>query len=1848
MLKRNQFFLFIILFFIQESKSKDLIEFQIFQVKTGSLKVNEYDYYVLTLPNDIDLDNNLIIELEPNRYLDNVNSIVSDPNLYISMNEKMPSVVSNNWKCERFGEETISIGYSFLNPSQIFYISVYCKEKCNYILRSRLVKDISLREDEMNYFNLNPNTVTKFSFTTKDDFKELNVNVVGSYINSFSAYLAKENPSSSNTLPINSILFNGYRFNIPKSNNEKELNVNTKFSLIVDNDDEKQDLMIWLQYDNENILIKEADILYDSISENKAHCYFYSIDYFNSYKDIIISTTLFNGQGFIHMAGFNSINANSIKLEDKNKASNYKVIQSKAIKLTRDNFDDFGRINANGQTFLNFCFYAEKTTSLSFKVYFLENYKRLQALNIIYAGIETEDIIPKKSLKKYKLEHFNIEQDISIFLFEKSGKTKLYLFMAKPEEENIILSNKDFENFKSNNQIIEAQYLFNSYYLLLTQEANKCRKSSSTGLYSCYLDAIVECQSEEDDCIYSIYFDHSKVDITMQPNKIYTNVISENEYDDYKIIIPDDSVKNLIVVLIQNTGKTLLRMESLTNELGVIDINDELQNKEFLPNLIKFSNERFHLENLKGIFTLKVKGLSYASYSLYYYTYDEQEDSDALDQDKVSMKLEKGKIIRDIFLDVHKFKVYMYDSSIGGAKNNLFIGLVETDYTNLELYVFKDLNDFRIYKDIISGYLWKGDYRDYIYIDKNDEKYIKNDILYILIFKKAVYLPSEQRKDSYCSFYLGVTDENTPFLLNEGVEFKYQLNQEHNSQKFYYNLLNEDKEQDLQISLSIFFGNIIAKITIEQFDIYKYIQDDSYLLTVESEDIKSNCKPNKNCGVEIEISNDNSFLLYSSFLISVRSGKNIPIYLKQGRVNKKTILSGEDQHFIIDLKAEKPYGAKISALFTNGQGEMFARRVLRNDMFDKLDFPDENNYEYKANYLNSQHDFYLIEIPYSDFGEHTYCQLLLTVRGIFPGYFYTKIEYSISVSSSMYDIDTDKSYKLFISQGEIVNFHFKVGINKKRLYISMTNKEKDANMYLTNDPSINNIYQYEWRSSGGYNEYIDISINDQYFVTRGLTDLDGDYYLSIEGVEDTYYNLYISSQDVKIMTLDEGESGTCLCETENDSCYFRYENLKNALKTNLYEKKIMFYTEFTYGSASMHAKLYNNGNMEEILASLPSQKNNEIFMDDSSEFLIMNIDRTNPNYTPTSVVVVGVQCKQKSLFDLSMVLLDSARDSSRYENNLIFLKLNKDNIFYLSSLTGISPKFIYYIFTNEDLIFQVKALYGGATIHSYTNETLMDDKYVGGEKARESNNYHHISDFEIDSNTKEKNEYFGRVKKNFGYKNYLFLEIKPFDDSLININIHYDNEMIKIPLNKEITGVINEYNYNAYYDFDKDTDEVIITVTTLEKERHYNVYLKTNILDKDVKNEHTGDNKYSMASANNYDIKGKTNELTSAISLRIKNAPKTMRTEFHQVRILINIEAIIYSFNNKIKILVSPVINNVTRIKPEQNMYYFSGIEKKYTDKAIYTLKNNNKDDDLMIIEISSCRGHFLYAITDTPPLDSETYNQLQKRKISSRQYSSNGKIIIAITNIAEKEYYLTLFGANSKKEMDLFIKEEEEKTKENVDVLFYYYTTNKKNYNYLVTQDSLIYDSEDKFYSATFTLPELKKRDTFGKENYADSMNYTLIVTDQKKDFLYMESTCYLTKLQQSNQNKKFDYLKINYDKKKNSFYVKGFETGKIYYVNILAKNERTGEVITYKPVMIVSSLSERKLKLFVVVFLSIVLIVFICAAFRIYRKYRIEKMQLNFVEENNNSDNIEKKIKTVKNINLDFFKKIEKENNI
>ena len=467
------------------SCSYDIKEIELNQIMRGSLTDGESDYFKITLPEDVDKNGTLVFELEPSTYLDSLNDIVSDPNLYISIDETHPNELKHTWASNRFGGEVISIGGSYINPFQYFYIGVHCVEKCNYCLTITNVTSIPLVEKKINSFTLEENTVMKFNFHTKKIFNQLTVNIVSSYLGFFNAYLAKNDASSSNTFQFEAIFYNGYRFTI--DNNELENNSDIKFDLTVDNSWVKQEINIWLQYDNENIKVKEADVIFDSIVENKANCYYYNIEQVNRNKDIIISSVLFNGMGFMYIAGFSPINANQITKNYKSKSNSYPIIKNRAIHLTSENLKSYGRFNQDSDTPLYFCFYGEKNTSLSLKVYLYENFKKIQKLNYIYPGLKIEDILPKRSLTRYGLELLFEDKGINIYLNYKSGKPKLYLYMTNPDRNNDLLDYDNFQPLKRSNQIFEGQEYHKGYFLYLSSESNKCKKNKYTNKYSCYL-----------------------------------------------------------------------------------------------------------------------------------------------------------------------------------------------------------------------------------------------------------------------------------------------------------------------------------------------------------------------------------------------------------------------------------------------------------------------------------------------------------------------------------------------------------------------------------------------------------------------------------------------------------------------------------------------------------------------------------------------------------------------------------------------------------------------------------------------------------------------------------------------------------------------------------------------------------------------------------------------------------------------------------------------------------------------------------------------------------------------------------------------------------------------------------------------------------------------------------------------------------------------------------------------------------------------------------------------------------------------------------------------------------------
>ena len=1778
-------FLFLIFFFIKLSTQK-FDEDHTFILRLGekirsSLNDEGNNLYYLTLGN-IEEGTQLVVEVEPNPNIDIIDNIISDPNLFISYDGDF----ANSWTSKSYGDEIVSISSQYLLPNRTLHINVNCPKKCNYILKTQIVKSINLKTDNYNTFTIEKKSVMKFDFKTKNNFNKLTVNVISTKSQYFRAYLALENPSKENTIKSKPVLSNGYAFTISKT--DSYYKTDTNYELLIDNAGKKAEINIWLKYDDgESIKVKSASQIFDVLEKGEKNCYYFTIDSYGENKDLIFSSMLFNGQAFLQFGGWTPVIDSQLDIANDNE-NRYQLYRHRAINLKAgQRSQKFGNFNKGKENDLHFCIYANEETSLSLRIYYIDQANDIQNLNIVYPGISIEDYLPKNTLTKYRLEDFNIQKDIFIYLNIIQGKLKLYLIYEIGEIKLYDIKKFDYE--MRSGKHLEGTEIQRGSYLEIKKEKNKCIDKKN-----CQISAIVFCENDSE-CIYELYYDHEYEEISMSPRMNYDNVISENERDNYLIKITDNTVKNIAIVLTQNTGSCSIELDSFQNNAGTHDISALNNINTLTPNIIKINAMPLKIQNLVGVFKFQVVGHTYASYSVYYYPYNPVDEDGKLDHNNVCNTLVKGEILHDTFLDEQRYKLYYFDNSkINGNKTDLFLTLVQTTKINVELFIFKDISDFYMDKNKnVKGFLFDGKAMDFIYIQKNDLDHIANDKYYILIYKKTetnMYVA----KNTFTDFYIGITDENTPFTLTDGVEFKHYLNKKHKTQKFIFNYL-QNENKDVKISLNIIYGYIKARA-------HNFGTDFTYELPIDGDEnlIKlpqiNNCIKDKNsdkCSVEIEIYMDESYKYkYSAeFIIACQSSKNVPIQIVPGVITKRQILSGEEQHFIIDANSNFNF-TKITVFFTLGLGEIYARRLLSTENLSNDYFPNKNNHEYTAK-PNKNSRAYTIEIPQNDIKANNGRKILLTVMGGSPDIDSLKIEYTISISNTIKELEIDKSYRLFTGTGEITIFHFKVKGNKKRLYISMTNKDKDANMFLNYGPKLpNSIYNKQWVSTGAYNEFLDINVNDPFFVMKNSNDIDGEYYLTIQALGECFYNLYISTEDIKIMKITNSEQAGCECQKKNDICYFRYENNDNVNVIRAKAKDLFFYAEYTYGHGEMYGKLYENSNMYEILNNLPNP--NSFDYGSYKNYLRVLLTDSDQRYTKDSIFILALICKEKSLLDMNVIEKTNKIELARIKKKNLNLEENKDNFYFLSSSVGGAITLFHYNKKDIDLDFQIRVLYNSANFHTYINNTDYKTK-------RDNKNfYHHIADFTLSQD--DEKIYSGRIPSNYAYENYFYVDIKPQSDCLFIINLHYNEEMTQLPLNKEISGNVGNIAYTAYFDFLYELDEVILTITGYDPENVLNVYTKLNLIDKEKINQ-----VLNIPNENNFDEKGSTNEMTQSLTLRIKNVPKEVREKFSTTRIIINISSKNSYTEKKFSIMVSPVLNNISRIKPKQKLFYFTTVEykNKIPNYAIFELSKENNEDDLLIIELSSCKGEYYYKISEKPLTTGEEI-QNYKDKSNSKIHTVNGKKIILVKNIPDTGYYLILYPVK----MNIAAAT---KIENKVEVLMSYYTTEVYKFNQIVTDDMLHIINKGNLIK--INMPIAKKKDVYGVEDDIQNLNYTVIVSDSYADFQLMSSTCYLRKMYESKKNTKFyEQVKINYDKDDNSLSVKGLKKNRLYFVNVLVRNDDTGEIFTYHPTPVLLGNPINGFKTAFIVFLVILIIVFCCIAFRFYRKYKINKLAINY----------------------------------
>ena len=1245
----------------------------------------------------------------------------------------------------------------------------------------------------------------------------------------------------------------------------------------------------------------------------------------------------------------------------------------------------------------------------------------------------------------------------------------------------------------------------------------------------------------------------------MKPKVLYSNVIRDEERDKYQIRITDDNTKNIAIILTQNTGNSKLIFTKYTSDSGLVDFgNTEYFNKNYMPNIIEIKAKDFPGNSIKGVFDIEVEGIFFSSYNIYYYTFDD-DNTNKLDHKTITMPLIKGNIIQDYIKQDHYIKVYSYDNSnIGNDKTDLFIYIHESSYEDYTLYVFKDLNDYSYENKKVKGYVWASKYNNYIHIEKDDPNYIIGN-LYIMVFLNKYESNSEiiyrNDEDEGAPYLLVITDETTPLTLIEGVEFRQSLTTKRTYQTFFYN--HKNINDDFILSISIPYSKIKLRIKIGERDyIYEKVINGNFYLKVESEQIMEYCPSSKSCNIQLRIEAANLYDLDLKVTLLCKSSQNSIVYLtRNGQIEKRVIANLEKQYYVIEANPPPGTPITINTVFTYGKGDIFAKKAKKGEILEQLSFPTEEDYEYTSDSKQNE-EISILTIPYEDVKEDIPCRILVTVKGKFKYIGRTQGEYSISISNVIDDIFANKNYRLLALKGEIKYYRFTIKGQKKRLSISMTNKEVDAYMYLNYGYLNKDINDFQWKSQGSYNEYIDITVNDPYFVSRKIYSLEGEYYLAVRSLKDTYFNLFISDSDVKIMTISEDFPGTCMCDKEGEYCYFRYENINSPYISQVIDQEMIFYFDFTYGSAEIYASLFPNGNNGIILQNLPTQLKIDYKSLYSNEYLKIHLIPNNKQYTLDSVIILATKCKSKALFDFNVRPIIRSGELIRRSEGIFYLSMGSDNVFFVSKNTEKPIKLTLYSTTSVDIAFEAKAMAGSAEVHCYVNnEEAEGDDESGGQRIK---GYKHISEFSVVKG--DTHSHFDIITKENSYRQNLYFEINAKTDCLFSIFLHYTSEILSIPMSKQIQAQFTKSEFYAYIELLPEYEQIIFTLDKMRPDSQYSVFAKTSVVNSlNFKLMMS----YSSPSRHNFDMQATTNSYTPSISMKFKNLPKEYYEDGKKVIVMLLIVPETYeSTKDKLNMIAYPNVEHYEIVYPQPNKYIYSSLTSKRVDKTVFKFKQQEKDQDLLVIEISACQGNFWYQLTNSLSTKSKKNSSNEQDTYLIR---GKGKKIVVAKIEYNIEYYLSIFGI---KEDEMLFGDTYNTT--DIDFLLYYYTTNSQEFDESNQDSKITYELKGPG-SIVLKMPNLETLNSKNNKIKLDDLTVSLVLTENSKEFEYMDSICYLSKkieiIESQNLYKNYS---ININKNKNEIEINKLDKNTNYYLNVLITNKKTGQIFALDPLQI------------------------------------------------------------------------------
>ena len=1845
--------LFVLTSFIIKIKCEDnlkLLSLSLNIPSKGTIPDNSYHFYQLSLGQLLhNYKQNLILRVDE----DKSNSVsfqsseknqyyFSDPDLYVSQENKYPKDAdTSTWYCDEFGNDIVAISKEYVYSNSTFYIGVYCKKKCNYILNSYLDLSYKLNPFIIYGFHIPRKKSMVYEFKTREkDFEHLSIQLMGISNGQYNAYINKEIPSSSKSYTLEPAWSNGYSYDLYRDS--KEYCTNCTFYILIKALEQDAFFRILLTYRDEALEIRKGASLFDTIKGKKNRCYFYPMDNFPKTDSLIMNFFLFGGSMIAKIYGFDHVE-NQTYQEIINSNNTYEIIGDRVLIFSHEQIEEFKNTSISKNfNFFHFCLYSKQKSSYLLGLHYSSLSQAMQGLNFLNIGQSIKDYLPLNQITKYKLLDLSYESNIKISLEVLQGKPKIYfMFQSFP----FIINRHILLQYKMMGLILEPNMNGDKQSIFVPNEKNICHQRSKL-IYNlgevnkrpCVSAIIIECPAInvtnysdiKNDCIYKLSTIADKSKQLIKQRTTYKGLLSKDDYNDFLFNIDDDNVVKFTIVLNTVSGELKLTLYNIDNGEEKKVFISEKNNKDFLPKIINVENTDVIIKNknLKGKYMIRVCSTTFSFFALYFYTYDNtpERQSNQIDLYYIDLNLINGQMIQDFF-DKKIFKIYNYEIYESNFKD---IRITVTQ-RNLELniYIYDNVN--KIEYDLIDR-------------DQTDLK----DIEIMKDFDKIINFKNEISFLNQNTFYLGITNNVIPLNLFENIPHQVTLNKIKNFSEQKYLFIHSDNEKTLSFAINVIAGAIDFQIEIKKNKIIFYKNDyinRNEFISMSPENLYKYCQ---NSGCELILTIRQISQESPTYMIFAHSNKERPLQLSPGVLIQNQIQAGEKHFYILDFNPleydDQNKLGNILMRFRGGKAELFMK-FYKYDVDPEFEyFPSEYNYDYigESTYagkiLHLDKDLYeKCTASYSDNknkeimnskNNQVNCRFFLTVKGKELSFYSgTRIEYSLFYSHSVLEINQGVPYTSTITAGEINYFKFAFDSNTKGIYITLYSISGDADMYVNYGNSLPSFNNYIWRSSQSQMDSIFIDLNDNYFVDNKKISLEGLYTIMIYGYTNSTYTLTVSQGQHKIIQLVPGTPSICKVDTDNKEklCYFRVENFVNSKKiveedagglSNIIQKSteiidkdvhIVFTTKYIYGEGNIYVKLYKKTKENEIdLESFPNEKkydfSNELKYNNKRNFLKIDINKNNENLSPYSMLLLSVKCKDNCLFEINSAKIE-------YDTNFQFVDIGRENLFYINNQKR--PLLLSFLYNNkEQMNYEFFSFTGSANIKIFYNETYFDKL-----KNVTEFDYNHIANFKIEKNVPYYN-YLKKIEKSEKNKKdirEIFMQITPEEsnkDLGFYVKLNYENQWIKIEnIGKTITYQLNSNTFNGYIDLFNEYENIILSVKSDDPKLTANVYVTINEIGSFLGNK---PQELNYPTNQSYTYSGKTNYLTSTVSIKIdtpKSNEKNYRI-FYKVELTGDFSDRNPNLAKTISVLVSPLVNNFQRIEASPYNIYYNNQDGKNEIKAFYDLKRVDNKDDILVIEISSCKGQIdANLLNQINYFNDDKNNKIEKVEKNYQQ----GRMILTGYNLKEENYYLSISGSNNNQgnsNIDNNNLNKSMNSSNEVEYLLYYFTSNNKNY---VTSNiqSYINPLYLKNGEVKLDISKISIKNLSGKQNEInnlDDINYKIFISTNINDFSYMSSLCYLSKMEPPRDIK--TYIKNN------EIYIKGLKPRIKYFVNIIIKNPISGELIALTPTIIElnSIIMNSKIYLIIAIFIIIIIIIYIIGICYYRIKYLDTKSVLNY----------------------------------